>query len=76
MQKLFILAALSLFLFSCRQQVRVTDTPDLSGTRGPEKGSLLIVGGAMSDTLIIDRFIELAGGPEQPLLVIPTASGA
>lgn len=76
MQKLFILAVLSLFLFSCKQQVRVTDTPDLSGTTGPEKGSLLIVGGAMSDTLIIDRFIELAGGPDQPLLVIPTASGA
>ncbi|MDT8400835.1 MAG: cyanophycinase [Bacteroidales bacterium] len=49
---------------------------DTSLTRGPEKGSLVIVGGAMRDTAIIDRFIELAGGPDAPIVVIPTASGA
>ena len=46
-----------------------------SGTKGPETGSLVIVGGAMRDTVIVDRFIELAGGPGAPLVVIPTASG-
>ncbi|MFP4488351.1 MAG: cyanophycinase [Bacteroidales bacterium] len=51
-------------------------TPDFSLTRGPEKGSLVIVGGAMRDTAITDRFIELAGGPDAAIVVVPTASGA
>lgn len=49
---------------------------DTSGTMGPEKGSLVIVGGAMRDTAITDRFIELAGGRDAAIVVIPTASGA
>jgi cyanophycinase len=42
---------------------------------GPKNGSLVIVGGAMRDPAIIARFIELAGGPEEPIIVIPTAGG-
>ncbi len=49
---------------------------DTSATTGPDKGSLVIVGGAMRDTAIIDRFIELAGGRDASIVVIPTASGA
>jgi len=44
-------------------------------TTGPEKGALVIVGGAMKDTAIINRFIALAGGIDAPMIVIPTASG-
>jgi cyanophycinase-like exopeptidase len=40
---------------------------------GPEKGALVIVGGAMQDPAIMARFIQLAGGPEAPVVVIPTA---
>jgi cyanophycinase len=40
---------------------------------GPEKGSLLIVGGAMQDPAIVQRFIDLAGGGEAPIVIIPTA---
>jgi cyanophycinase len=40
---------------------------------GPANGSLVIVGGSMRDTNIVDRFIELAGGPDAPIVVIPTA---
>jgi cyanophycinase len=36
---------------------------------------LVIVGGAMKDPAIVGRFIELAGGPEVPIVVIPTAGG-
>ncbi len=43
---------------------------------GPENGSLVIVGGAMKDPAILERFMELAGGPEAPLVIIPTAGGA
>ncbi|MBS0011137.1 MAG: cyanophycinase [Bacteroidales bacterium] len=75
-----ILSSLILFplLFSsCNQNIPGENTePDFSLTRGPEKGSLVIVGGAMRDTNIVDRFIELAGGPGAPIVVIPTASGA
>ncbi len=42
---------------------------------GPENGSLVIVGGSMKDPAILDRFLELAGGPEVPIVVIPTAGG-
>jgi cyanophycinase len=43
---------------------------------GPEKGSLVIVGGAMQDAAIVQRFIELAGGSEAPIVIIPTAGEA
>ena len=42
---------------------------------GPANGSLVIVGGAMRDTAIINRFIQLAGGLDAPLVLIPTAGG-
>ncbi|MEO8679841.1 MAG: cyanophycinase [Vicinamibacterales bacterium] len=40
---------------------------------GPEKGTLVIVGGNMQDPTIVRRFIELAGGPAAPIVIIPTA---
>lgn len=43
---------------------------------GPANGSLVVVGGNLSDTTIVDTFLELAGGPEAPIVVIPTAGGA
>jgi len=42
---------------------------------GPEKGSLVIVGGAMRSNSIIHRFVSLAGGWDASIVVIPTASG-
>jgi len=44
--------------------------------RGPEQGSLVIVGGAMRDPAILQRFFRLAGGVDAPVVVIPTAGGA
>lgn len=43
---------------------------------GPDKGSLVIVGGAMRDPAILQRFLRLAGGADAPIVVIPTAGGA
>jgi len=43
---------------------------------GPQTGSLVIVGGAMKDPAIMEQFIELAGGPEAPIVIIPTAGAA
>ena len=43
---------------------------------GPAKGTLVIVGGAMSDTFgIPQRFIELAGGPGKKFVIVPTNGG-
>ena len=40
---------------------------------GPKSGSLVIVGGNMQDPAIVNRFIDLAGGPDRPIVIIPTA---
>jgi cyanophycinase len=40
---------------------------------GPDKGTLMIVGGNMQDPALYKRFIELAGGPQAPIVIIPTA---
>lgn len=44
-------------------------------TTGPSNGSLVIVGGAMRDPVIMQRFLDLAGGKDAPIVVIPTAGG-
>jgi cyanophycinase len=43
---------------------------------GPPRGSMVIVGGNIQDLSILERFIDLAGGPDVPIVVIPTAGGA
>ncbi len=42
---------------------------------GPANGSLVIVGGALKDQTILKRFLDLAGGADVPIVVIPTAGG-
>ncbi len=42
---------------------------------GPDNGSLVIVGGAMRDPAIRERFVELAGGDTARIVVVPTAGG-
>lgn len=42
---------------------------------GPENGHLVIIGGNLQSDSIWQRIIDLAGGPEAPLVVIPTAGG-
>lgn len=40
---------------------------------GPAKGTLLVVGGGTLGPEIVNRFIELAGGKDAPMVFIPTA---
>jgi cyanophycinase len=43
---------------------------------GPATGTLLIVGGGnLEGTGIMEKFIELAGGPSKKFIVVPTAGG-
>ena len=51
-------------------------TPAAAQQVGPENGSLIVAGGALRDPAVFQRFVELAGGPSAPIVVIPTAGGA
>src|SRR5688500_13766022 len=43
---------------------------------GPVSGSVFVVGGGSMGPELFRKFIELAGGPDAPIVVIPTAQGA
>lgn len=43
-------------------------------TTGPEKGSLIIAGGNLKDSSVYQKFMELAGGSESPIVIITTAA--
>jgi cyanophycinase len=43
--------------------------------KGPERGTLVIVGGGKLVPEILTRFFDLAGGKDAPVVVIPTAGG-
>ena len=43
---------------------------------GPATGALVLVGGNLQDPAIVERFLELAGGPDAPIVLVPTAGGA
>lgn len=82
--KLKLMRSSSLFLLllfilwgtnSYCQISRNGDSPDVSigvESRGPAKGTLLVIGGAASD-MFYEKFMELVGGPDAPIVVIPTA---
>ncbi len=61
----------------------ITVSPDLNAqqsekeavTTGPANGTLIIVGGGEAQELI-KYFIQVAGGKDAPIVIIPTAGGA
>ncbi len=69
MRPAFIFTILFLLLYSSNSKAQIYTT-------GPEKGSLVIVGGGALDESIVERFIDLAGGPDANIVLIPTASGS
>lgn len=44
-------------------------------SRGPESGSLVLLGGGFQVAEIYERIVNLAGGADAPIVVIPTARG-
>lgn len=44
-------------------------------TTGPSSGHLIIAGGALREPSVFEKFIELSGGPDALIVVIPTAGG-
>jgi cyanophycinase len=56
-------------------QAAIENSPEAiekNETRGPENGTLLVIGGRASD-IFYDKFMQLTGGPDAPIVVIPTA---
>ncbi len=51
-------------------------SPICAQQHGPAHGALVISGGAETTTDIYRRFIELAGGPDALILVVPTSGNA
>ncbi len=47
--------------------------PIVAQAIGSARGALLAVGGNLKDRVIVRRFVDLAGGPDAPIVVIPTA---
>jgi cyanophycinase len=74
-QRFVILSAMALALAALR--VWGGDPPAPPPPEyGPAKGTLVIIGGGpTTDTGIMEKFIELAGGPKAKLVIVPTAGG-
>ncbi|MEX2661224.1 MAG: cyanophycinase [Vicinamibacterales bacterium] len=54
----------------------VAAQPSAAPEYGPARGSLVIVGGGtLEGTGILEKFIELAGGPDKKVIIVPTAGG-
>lgn len=43
---------------------------------GPKHGTLVVSGGAEKPGIILERFVALAGGPDAPIIVVPTSGNA
>jgi cyanophycinase len=58
------------------QQQPKSETNQEPPEYGPPKGTLIIIGGGSTNgTGIIEKFIQLAGGPEARFVIVPTAGG-
>lgn len=72
------ITALSMMLTACIEDRSDTIAPvadrATSPTTGPASGSLVVAGGNVKDAAVIQRFLELAGGPGARIVVVPTAA--
>ena len=53
-------------------QSKSASGPEAAESRGPSNGTLLVIGGAATD-IFYTKFMELVGGADAPIVVIPTA---
>jgi cyanophycinase len=68
---------LPLLFAACAPAVRYAPQPEVAVATGPDIGALVIAGGGeLLGSGILERFLELAGGPDASIVVIPTADGA
>ncbi len=69
-------SAVVLVLAACAPAAVRQATSDIGAPRvGPPAGAVVVVGGGAIGPDIIERFIELAGGPDALIIDVPTAGG-
>lgn len=67
-----VAAALAVLALSAPRAQQPAAAPEY----GPARGTLVIVGGGrLEGTGIVEKFIELAGGAEKNFIIVPTAGG-
>jgi cyanophycinase len=76
----FLIAAAVLGGAALAPRAAARQTPAPAATAAPEygpaRGTLVIVGGGSTDgTTIMEKFIELGGGPNGKFVIVPTAGG-
>ncbi len=74
-KRIFVATILTTFLGTVAFAQKPTASTGNTTVHGPEKGSLLIIGGGTVTPDIWDRFVELAGGKNAEIVVITNASG-
>ena len=75
MRQTFTIAAI-VILTACAPVAVRQATTDVTGPRvGPPAGAVVVVGGGAVGPEILERFIELAGGPDALIIDVPTAGG-
>jgi cyanophycinase len=71
-------SAMSMMLIACGENRSDSTAPvadrEVTPTTGPTSGALVVAGGNIKDIAIFERFLELAGGPDAPIVVVPTAA--
>jgi len=67
-----LLCALAILIASVAARTAAEDPPEY----GPPNGTLVVVGGGtLEGTGILEKFIQLAGGPGASFVIVPTAGG-
>lgn len=70
------LLATTLAVVASRVETQTTAAGAPAPEYGPPNGSLVIVGGGtLEGSGVLERFIELAGGPTKKFVIVPTAGG-
>jgi len=72
MVKFYMVVFLTIFLI---QKSVLAQSNNIGLSKGPENGTLVIIGGGRLDSTIYNRVIELAGGSDAKFVFIPTAGG-
>jgi cyanophycinase len=67
--KPFVLVLLGIGACVLAQETSPSGVPEI----GPARGTLFIIGGGLKEKALLERFLDVAGGPDAPVVVIPTA---
>ena len=72
---LLVIALHSFLVYPLHAQDNFNQNKEKKESLGPKNGTLLIIGGAAQD-IFYKKFMDLIGGPDKPIVVIPTATSS